>query len=678
MADEAGVVPVHWAILIGIDFYVQDRCLQGSVRDVQTVKEYLEAGPTPVDIIMLTAATPADPSSCRPIEEPAFWPTYDNIIEKLQRVLKKAKRGDFVYIHYSGHGTRRKDQKSIHSAGNLAFVLFEDNEYGSSYLMGKVLASCLRKMVEQGLLVTLVLDCCYSGSVLRADRVKGSGIRSIDYNLAVETASPQDPDLFGSDGTLRDAQIPLEQWLINPNGYTILAACGPHESAWELEIEGAKRGGLSYFLIEALSALRKRGVELTHQSLYQHLRIRFHASWPRQTPMRYGNKNFSFFGKLGIAPSTAFTPVYRADNGRLCLGAGEAHGVHKGDEYVVYPFNTPEDVVSRTSGTSVLLRVETVRCLTSDLVRVEEAPPAPSPVERIETGWKAKPVTCLSPHKVSVRLSASASSQLSWTEAEKQQRFLHLCTDGEDTEPCIFYVALNEHKEYEIQDGSPETIVGLPTIPLDMPRASDRIMNVLQHLAMFKFFEGVENRTPNPSFEDSFSLISIDGAGSSGVFDVRHGDKWGFRVENLGDRPLYLAIFNFKPSWQVTNLVSQAGGGDCIVVQPKGKDGTGEKEIRLRMHVPEPLRSRGEKRCEDIVKVFITSKQTSFPAMVLPEISLHAETLSRAARGSDDRLSEFLWKLATPFRYTTFRNQDQVQEDWASRNFIICTAMEVK
>ncbi|RYP48547.1 hypothetical protein DL768_005586 [Monosporascus sp. mg162] len=669
MADKAGVAPTHWAVLIGINFYRGDRCLQGSVRDVETVKQYLEAGPTPVDIAILTATTPSDPNSRHPIEEPALWPTCKNVATKLKRVSETAKPGDFVYIHYSGHGTRRKDKESAHPAGNLAFVLFEDNEHGCSYLMGRALAKFVCKMVEKGLLVTLVLDCCYSGSVLRAGRVQGADIRSIDYNPAVDAASPQDPYPLDSDGTLRDAQMPVEQWLINPDGYTILAACGPHEKAWELKTERGRRGALSYFLVEALSALRKRGVELTHQSLYQHLRTRIHASWPRQTPMRYGDKSFSFFGKLDITPSTTFTPVYRTDDGRLYLSAGEAHGVHKGDEYVVYPFDTPEGVASRTNGgTSVLVRVGTVRCLTSDLAAVEEAASA---VKLIETGWKAKPVTHLSPRKTSVRLTASASSHLPWTEAAKQQRFLQFCTEGEDTEPCIFHVTLNEHKEYEFQDGLLDRIVSLPTISLDMPGASDRVMDVLQHLAMFKFFEGLENRTPNTSFEGSFKLLSLDGAEAASSFDVSHGDTWGFRVKNHDHRPLYLAIFNFTPSWQITNLVSQAGGGDSMVVQPKGEDGAGTEEIRLKMHVPKPVRRRGEKRCEDLLKVFITSKQTSFPSMVLPELSVHAETANRAARGSDDQLLKFLSELTTPFR-----NQCHVQEEWASRDFIVCTVME--
>ncbi|KAK4457495.1 caspase domain-containing protein [Cladorrhinum samala] len=668
MAEEADITPKHWAVLIGINFYVEGRCLQGSVRDVKTVKQYLEAGRTPVDISILTASSPSDPSSRRPIEEPALWPTRNNVIKKLKRVLEKAKRGDFVYLHYSGHGTRQRGERSTHPAGNLEFVLFEDDEHGCSYLNGQILANCLRKMVRQGLLVTVVLDCCHAGSVLRAGRVQGADIRSIDYNPAVGAASLQDLDPFGSDNTLRNAQIPLDQWLVNPDGYTILAACAPNEKAWELQIEGGeRRGALSYFLVEALSALRKSGVEISHQSLFQHLHAKFHASWPQQTPMRYGNKSFSFFGKLVVAPAERFTPVYRTESGHLCLRAGEAHGVHKGDEYVVYPFNTPEDVASRVSGVSVLVRVETVRCLTSDVVGVEALA-----VNQVQTGWKAKLVTQLSPWKTSVRLTASAFSQLQWTEAAKQQRFLHICVGGDDTKACLFYVKLNENNDkFEIQDGLLKKIASLPEIPLTMSGASDRVMDVLRHMATFKFFEGIENRMPNLSFRSSFDLDSIDRAGASGVFDVRHGDTWGFRIENRGARPLYLAIFNFTPTWRIANLVSEAGGGDAVVVQPKGEEGSGKEEISLTMQVPELLQNKGIRRCQDIIKVFITSKPTSFPSVVLPELSTLDAPSNRATRGNDGQLLQFLSELTTPFR-----DRDHAQEFWVTRNFIICTAMD--
>ncbi|KIM93226.1 hypothetical protein OIDMADRAFT_66070, partial [Oidiodendron maius Zn] len=592
----------HWAILIGINFYIGGKCLQGSVRDVQTVKQYLEAGPTPVDITILTATTPPDPGSRRPSEDPELWPTYKNVISTFVRVLEEAKAGDFVYIHYAGHGTREKSsERCAHQAGNLAFVLFEDDEHGCSYLKGPLLAGCLRKMVEKGLLVTVVLDCCYSGSVLRGGKVRGADVRAIDYNPAVDTASQQEA-LIGfcsPSNPFRNATIPTDQWLVNPEGYTILSACGPHERAWEIKIKGQKRiGALTYFLIEALCTLRKSGIVLTHQSLYQHVRIRFHASWPQQNPMCYGNKNFSFFGKLCIGVETAFVSIYRTGVDRLCLSAGEAHGVYKGDTYAIYPFDAPEDNAGQISEALVMVRVDTVRCLTSDLVEIGNPTGA---ALQIKTAWKARLVTSLSPQKIGVRLMASAQCQLQWRDAVEQQDFLRICTEEDnDIEPCIFNVAISKDRGYEILDGSLERIISLPTIPLDTSGASGSVIDILQHLATFKHLEGFGNRAPNQSFLDSFSLLPLTSTGDSGIFDIKHGGIWGFAVENIGNTPLYLAILNLTPSWQIVDLVSLSSRGDCLVVQPNNKENYNKEEIRLEMKVPEFLQSQGKKQCEDV------------------------------------------------------------------------------
>ena len=385
-----------------------------------------------------------DLNSTCPLEKPDLWPTCANVIRSLKRILEKAKPGNFVYIHYSGHGTRR-------SNGHLALILFEDTGFGSSYLMGEVLRTCLDKMVKKGFLVTLVLDCCYSGSVARGGHQRGSDVRAVAYNPVINAVSLQEFDLGFSnlDRPLRNSQMVPDQLLTNPDGYTILSACGPHETAEEIEIQGGeRRGALTYFLLLALGASMKDGVELTHKSLYQQVRVRFHASWPQQTPMSYENQDFTFFGHLGATLDTTLVPIYRTDDNSLHLSAGQAHGIYKGDEYVLYPFTHAGDVINQTSVTA---RVEIVGGLTSDLVVDSESI---STARQITTGWKAKPITCLSPQKIAVRLMADVGGKLQWKgAAEQQRRFLYLCVEGEETNPCMFNVILNKRKEYEILDG---------------------------------------------------------------------------------------------------------------------------------------------------------------------------------------------------------------------------------
>lgn len=662
----------HWAVLIGINFYVEDRCLQGCVRDAETVKQYLEAGSKSVDIVLLSATMPLHKRSRHPIEEPEFWPTSRNVVSSLKRVLLRAQAGDFVYIHYSGHGTQTPNPAQLerNNSGELALVLFEDNEIGSSYLRGRHLANALRKMVEKGLLVTLVLDCCFSGSIVRHDNEHGCDTRSVDYKSYVDAQylAGNESEFIGSPGNVRDSQVESD-WLISPHGYTILSACGPYEKAWELEIEGLRRGALTYFLIDALSVLKGKGVELTHQSLYQCMRTKFHVSWPQQTPMAFGNNCLSFFSKLSVMPDIAFISLHRTSDGRLCLDAGQAHGVQKGDEYAIYPFDWSESDPDKSNKVCGTFRVDEVRCLTSDLLEVEPG----TAINQTTIGWKAKRITHFSPWKMYVRLTGIIDNQELWLKAAEANPFLRFVAENEKKQPCIFNVTVNERNEYEILNCSYKKTPSLPNIALDIDGASRRVINILQHIATFKYFEGLENRTPNALFESSFSLLPDLVAGAPGSLRVKDSEKWGFTVENSGLNPLYLAIFNFTPSWQISNLVSDSGGGEFLVVPPREGEAKGKKRLRLQMKVPQAIRLRGENQCEDIVKIFITNRPTSFPSMILPDISIHITDLETPVRGSGDQLSTVISDLTRGF---CDQGDDLVHERWATRNFIIITVAE--
>lgn len=198
--------------------------------------------------------------------------------------------------HYSGHGTRQP------STGAFAFVLY-DHYHGEIYLYGEILESMLKKMTAKNLIITLILDCCFSDSSWRYS--ENNAVRCIDFNPTIDVASPEQGygiTTLDTSQPLRDAHtVPL--WLANPN-YTILTACGPHEIAQEIKTRTLipqvkeKRGALSYFLLEALFSLRRSKVEVTYSSLHQHLLMKFHTHWPCQTPMRRGNKKLMLFRSI--------------------------------------------------------------------------------------------------------------------------------------------------------------------------------------------------------------------------------------------------------------------------------------------------------------------------------------------------------------------------------------------
>ncbi|KAI9767483.1 MAG: hypothetical protein M1839_004494 [Geoglossum umbratile] len=666
----------HWAVLIGVGVSIdttplsegdqqhrpRDRSLKGAVADITAVSDYLEAE-SHVKITKLTATKPLEgENTSGPIEASENLPTLDNVCSVLNEVIDEGARGQIkhVYIHFSGHGTR------IGGDGPLALALYHQGARGTSHLRSGQLADALSKMVKHGMCVTLVLDCCFSGNVKRTSELHGSDIRFIEYDPVVDAESDaRNPFGEGPPDKIRDSVLKVDQ-LLDPQGYTVITACSPSETASEMKFGSeARRGVLSYFLDYSLRLLRKAGTQITHQTLYHHLQARFHANYPQQTPMRYGSTDICFFQGLMSGSGMPFISVYHSPkDGRLILSAGEAHGVHERDEYEAHPYYASENPKDMSNRRPIKLQVQTVECLTSELVAVD-----PSHAERIARvpTWKAKPLTSFSPRKTRVHLMAS-SSDLDRHQLQRDLEahpFLQLSMEENTSESSVFNVSLNTENAYEVQGSASCKIPNLSPLSRDGNRAPVSLTTMLGHLATFKFFEGMENQQPDPTFEGSFSLEPDCDVGQDGRFEVKHQSSWTLKFTNLSNTPIYITIFNFRPSWEVCNLVWEASGGDFLEITPMGHRDSGT-ELPLTMEVPNYLKEAGQRQSEDIVKVFITSKATSFPGMVLPKLR------DSDVRGSPDQLSKFLESFTKGFCDT----RDGSRGKWATRNFLIRTYIE--
>ncbi|KAF4443942.1 caspase [Fusarium acutatum] len=232
-----GSETTRWAVLIGVGVsisrkskgskaLVSDRSLQGAVNDVRSMEKYFESRPFAVNTTRLTATKSKD-SPLKSAESVDQLPTLDNVVSALKKILKASKPNDHVYIHYSGHGCCRAMD------GAVALELVNPLTLETEYLYGTVLRSAIKKMIEKVLTVTLVLDCRFSGSVLRDDRPDVGDIRYTDHHPDYDN-SFDNPFDDADPEELRDEVVTLSR-LLDPQGYTIITACGPHEVASELK-----------------------------------------------------------------------------------------------------------------------------------------------------------------------------------------------------------------------------------------------------------------------------------------------------------------------------------------------------------------------------------------------------------------------------------------------------------
>ncbi|KAH7268466.1 hypothetical protein B0J15DRAFT_533838 [Fusarium solani] len=630
----------HYALLIGIACY-RGQSLQGCVNDVHELEKRLRKHRQNPDIKTLTAS-PIAPGSCYPTEDEAFLPTYDNVLLNLHSIISRASSGDFVYIHFSGHGTTKEKP-------------------GIRYLRGQELGVLLRAAVDKGLKLTLVLDCCYSGSVVRNDDVA----RCLPYNSEVDKKYPpfQWPAALTANSsvpysTKRGASMRMN-WLINPTGYTVFAACGPSELSGEIFVKDKYHGILSWFLLRAFGKMGRVGGRPHH--IYAHLCARFRERKPPdQKPMLYGNKRLGFFEDLTAELYAAPIPIIK-DDSLLLLDAGEAHGVCEGDKFALC--SVDDDQSEDATQEKEIFEVTKARPLVSEL-----SPLSP------------RTLSHSSLRKYPIRLQVPSQNNHAWRRAIQERPSLHV-TMG-DTTPgdlSTFYVTVISKEAYEIRDASKKLLAGLPPPVADLEEDPSFLLDVMEHLARYEMVKNLFNKSPSQNFIESFHIQLCDetsgktfppGCLRDGplyplcshpecVVEIQENTVLCLVARNEGERDhnLSLHVYNLDVFWEVENMLR----GDHYVLPPPRtnisrdfRSGTdGEWRERMKITFPQELKDRGETQCEDIIKVFVTRQPTSFMFLELPPIGdICGRRKARSSRGG---------------------SQCNESDDWAVLNFRIRT-----
>ncbi|KAF4979210.1 hypothetical protein FDECE_18102 [Fusarium decemcellulare] len=346
-----------WAVLIGVDYYIKGTSrrevnfhrLKGCVEDVKQVKKYLHGslGMPESNITQLTATAPADDEGS-PLEDASNWPTYENIVHALEEVTNKANVKDVVYVHYSGHGIRAgtifEDLKGADALDEALVPTNIANE--GRYIRDVEIAYLLLQMVQKGLIVTVVLDCCHSGGANRGPRdSKGDLIRGIDtidrHNLKTDKSDFPKEKLSevmssSAEDQWRRSSV-RDHWLIGSSGYMFLAACQAHEGARECRFNDRSQGLLTHSLLETLKCN-------PHPITYHHLWTLVKAKVAERGAQHVvlggeASRLFCSSDSWQIFNGATVTEVSRTSGGSITakINAGVIHGITTGTILDVWP-----------------------------------------------------------------------------------------------------------------------------------------------------------------------------------------------------------------------------------------------------------------------------------------------------------------------------------------------------
>jgi hypothetical protein len=657
---------------MGVDCYLPNRLpdggyypnLGGCVRDINYVEDFLKTKlGLPADrITKLTASGDGN----RPTEPESQWPTYKNMVAAFKSLTKKAKAGDQVYIHYSGHGGRATTAYPKLKGRDGLDETLVPTDIGNSetqYLRDVEIAHLLKELVDKKLIVTVVFDCCHSGGATRAVRgqsgARARGIQSID------TTPRRTPSLVASaeelagtwesvSGGKTRALKPGSGWLMEPKGYVLLAACRAQELAMEYPFDGQEsNGALTYWLLDSLKQI---GPGLTYKLLHDRIVAKIHSQFETQTPQLQGEGNRVVFGSEQVQPLHGVT-VMQVDTKkkRVMLNAGQAGGVRKEAQFAVYSRDAKN--LSNTDDRVALIEVTDVGSSDSWAKITKKLG-----TKAIEQGAQA---VLLDPDSVRLRRSVRLHKRDDLPKKIKQDKALddvaavlgkgdiRFVQVAAGDEPVDYQVVVNENSEYEIWDPAGEPIKNLrPALKITAKDSAARVASRLEHLAKYRNVQELDNRDPMSPLARRL-VVELVGKqkdfdpadepepkpfDSEGNTPVLNEGEWTFlRVRNDSFEILNVTIMDLQSDWGITQIYP-SGSGFFEPIDPA-------QELPLI-----PLQASlepGYTEGADVVKVFATVGTTNFRWLELPPLDKPLERSMATRGGPTSALDEMLSAFST-------------------------------
>ncbi|QDT02801.1 Caspase domain protein [Rubripirellula lacrimiformis] len=449
-----------FALIIGIDDWLWPKMpgLRGCVNDVELMRRVLQDRFGVPDENVLTLTNQA---ATRDAITNAFRTQFIDRAKQWRQSGGKDPEPAFVF-HYSGHGSRARDASGTQPDGLDETIVPYDSRVGDVYdIKDWELAQWLGELTSYTENVTIILDCCHSGSGTRsidslgtrrlgpvdlrnqpqirppgqtglpvgpghdwnAHRLKGANWNSgnqIDLNSTATRSAHDDQDSvsgnckyvllaacrnfeFAEEYTINvsppvDCDVPASTTETDsPTATKNAGNAEPAADANSLAKAVKKHGAFTWFLAKELMSLSD-GQTTTYRDLQQRVQYEVLNRYPSQSPQCEGDRDRILFGGVRPRRDTSLL-ISRVDQDRVWVDGGAVHGLVVGQSMDVY---SPDAKTFANSVPIGRLRVINVGSVHS-VCRVETG-------EAVLHGRVPMPIPSSSPrrHQVAVAVSDSA------------------------------------------------------------------------------------------------------------------------------------------------------------------------------------------------------------------------------------------------------------------------------
>ncbi|HEX9941451.1 MAG TPA: caspase family protein [Thermoanaerobaculia bacterium] len=351
-------MPARHTLLIGVNRYprIPNADLQGCVSDMELMRSLL------IDRF----GFPAERTRTLRDEEA----TQAGIRGALAELAAAVGEDDVVVLFYAGHGSRMADPRQ--PGRMIESMVTHDSGRGelpNLDIIDEEIDRWVQEVNEKTPYVTLIFDCCHSGSVTRDPF--GEATREVPADLRAPAemfAGGPVPEVFAM---ARGAAAAEEKggWLPGRRRAVVIAACRADEYANEHKAftgdAVVKHGALTYFLGQTL--LRAQA-GATWRDVFEEVSPRITSKYGRQHPQIEGRMDQFLFGTEETRPAS-YLQVLSAADGTAELAGGAAHGVRPGSLWTV---RSPGARHGDAGDEVAVVEVQTVRAATST-ARVVEA-----------------------------------------------------------------------------------------------------------------------------------------------------------------------------------------------------------------------------------------------------------------------------------------------------------------
>lgn len=333
-----------YALLVGVDRYASAEVpdLQGSANDVHAVRDLLvdTLGVPPDHVVELT-----DERATRDAIVGAFT---DHLIARgdaWQDAPDREHPPGFL-LYYSGHGSQARDVTGRETDGYHETIVPHDARQPDVFDIRDVeLAAWLAALPGDN--VTVILDCCHSGSGTRRPE-RGQQVRSAPPDERPQT------DLLDREGQHHPSRSTRGIDAGEAGSHVLLAACGHHQEAFEyVGADDRVRGAFSYFLLPQLATILDEP-GLTYRQVHERVRFPVNDVRSGQHPQCEGDVDRVLFSRER-RPWSVHAAVIGIRRERVWFDAGWIHGVTPGTRMALERPGTRPGAVA-------VEHVEPVRC----------------------------------------------------------------------------------------------------------------------------------------------------------------------------------------------------------------------------------------------------------------------------------------------------------------------------